>query len=135
MRPVVVDTNIIFSALLREQSQFLQLLLDGKHDFFVCELILMELFKHKEKIIRLSQLSENEVIKLYYLLLKRLHVYKEELITAENWRQAYRLCESVDEDDTPHVALTLELEGLLWTGDSKLKAGLQRQGFKHFFEY
>ncbi len=135
MRPVVVDTNIIFSALLREQSQFLQLLLDGKHDFFVCELILMELFKHKEKIIRLSQLSENEVIKLYYLLLKRLHVYKEELITAENWRQAYRLCESVDGDDTPHVALTLELEGLLWTGDSKLKAGLQRQGFKRFFEY
>lgn len=133
MRPVVVDTNIIFSALLREQSQFLQLLLDGKHDFFVCELILMELFKHKEKIIRLSQLSENEVIKLYYLLLKRLHVYKEELITAENWRQAYRLCESVDGDDTPHVALTLELEGLLWTGDSKLKAGLQRQGFKCFF--
>jgi predicted nucleic acid-binding protein len=135
VRPVVVDTNIIFSALLREQSQFLQLLLDGKHDFFVCELILMELFKHKEKIIRLSQLSENEVIKLYYLLLKRLHVYKEELITAENWRQAYRLCESVDGDDTPHVALTLELEGLLWTGDSKLKAGLQRQGFKRFFEY
>lgn len=135
MHPVVVDTNIIFSALLREQSQFLQLLLDGKHDFFVCELILMELFKHKEKIIRLSQLSENEIIKLYYLLLKRLHVYKEELISAENWRQAYRLCEPVDEDDTPHVALTLELEGLLWTGDSKLKAGLQRQGFDHFFEH
>jgi predicted nucleic acid-binding protein len=83
----------------------------------------------------LSQLSENEVIKLYYLLLKRLHVHKEELISTENWRQAYRLCEPVDEDDTPHVALTLELEGLLWTGDSKLKAGLQRQGFDHFFEH
>lgn len=131
MQPIIVDTNIIFSTLLREQSQFLQLILDGKYDFFVCELILMELFKHKEKIIRLSQLSENEVIKLYYLLLKRLHVYKEELISTENWLQAYRLCEPVDEDDTPHVALTLELEleGLLWTGDSKLKAGLQRPFF------
>jgi predicted nucleic acid-binding protein len=49
VRPVIVDTNIIFSTMLREQSQFLQLILDGKYDFFVCELILMELFKHKEK--------------------------------------------------------------------------------------
>lgn len=91
MQPIIVDTNIIFSALLREQSQFLQVLLGSEHDLYICELILMELFKHKEKIIRLSQVSENEIIKLYYVLLKRMHVYKEELIKAENWQQAYDL--------------------------------------------
>ncbi|WP_413176102.1 PIN domain-containing protein [Anabaena azotica] len=40
----------------------------------------------------------------------------------------------MDESDTPHVALTLELEGLLWTGDKKLKEGLIRKGFDKFFE-
>ncbi|ASF44634.1 PIN domain-containing protein [Methylovulum psychrotolerans] len=135
MRPIIVDTNIIFSALLHEKSRFLQVLLESRHELFICELILMELFKHKEKIIRLSQLPEHELIKLYYVLLKRLHIYKEELIGVENWQQAYGLCKSVDENDTPHVALTLELAGLLWTGDNKLKTCLQRQGFTDFFEY
>jgi len=30
--------------------------------------------------------------------------------------------------------LTLELNGWLWTGDKKLKAGLKRKGFDRFFE-
>lgn len=135
MPPIIVDTNIIFSALLREQSKFMQVLLESDHDLYICELILMELFKHKEKITQLSQLSEQEIIKLYYALLKRLQVYKEDLIKPEHWRQAYNLCKSVDENDTPHVALTLELNGLLWSGDNKLKLGLQQQGFTQFFEY
>lgn len=63
MPPIIVDTNIIFSALLREQSKFMQVLLESDHDLYICELILMELFKHKEKITQLSQLSEQEIIK------------------------------------------------------------------------
>jgi predicted nucleic acid-binding protein len=56
------------------------------------------------------------------------------LIKPDYWRQAYNLCKDVDENDTPHIALTLELDGLLWTGDNKLKLGLQRQGFTRFFD-
>ncbi|WP_322744651.1 PIN domain-containing protein [Cuspidothrix issatschenkoi] len=43
-------------------------------------------------------------------------------------------CKDIDESDTPHVALTLQLEGLLWTGDKKLKEGLIIKGFDKFFE-
>lgn len=50
-------------------------------------------------------------------MLKRLHLYKEDLITLEYRRIAYELCQGVDVSDTPHVALTLQLNGLLWTGD------------------
>ncbi len=73
-------------------------------------------------------------MRIYQILLKRITLYKEDLITLNNRTAAYSLCQDIDESDTPHVALTLELEGLLWTGDKKLKEGLRRKGFNQFFE-
>lgn len=133
-KPVIVDTNILFSALLNSQSSFAETLLKSEHQFYVCEQILVEMFKHKEKIAKLSKLPESDLIRFYYILLKRLHLYKEDLISSENRKHAFELCRDVDETDTPHVALTLELDGLLWTGDKALKGGLQLKGFNQFFE-
>ncbi len=133
-QPIVVDTNILFSALLNSQSSFANLLFQGEYNYFICELVLVELFKRKEKIIKVSQLSENEIVRIYQILLQRLNLYKEDLIAPNNRELAYTLCKDIDESDTPHVALTLELEGLLWTGDKKLKEGLIRKGFDKFFE-
>jgi predicted nucleic acid-binding protein len=133
-KPIIVDTNVIFSALLRGQATFTKLLLTSEHRFFVCEQVLVELFKRKEKIVKASQLTEDDVIQLYSVLLRRINLFKEELISPENRLAAYRLCCDVDETDAPHVALTLELSGLLWTGDRKLKDGLKSKGFDLFFE-
>ena len=134
-RPVIVDTNILFSALLTNRSKFADTLLATENDFFVCEMVLVELFKHKEKIVKLSGLSEDEIIQLYQIYLKKIHLYKEELISLENRQQAYQLCYDIDKTDSAHVALTLELNGLLWTGDKILKEGLIRKGFNQFFDY
>lgn len=133
-KPVIVDTNILFSALLSTQSSFAETLLKSEHQFFVCEQILVEMFKHKEKIARLSKLSESDLIRFYYILLKRLYLFKEDLISLKNRKSAFELCRDIDETDTPHVALTLELDGLLWTGDKALKEGLKLKGFTQFFE-
>jgi predicted nucleic acid-binding protein len=40
----------------------------------------------------------------------------------------------VDEKDTPYVALTLQLDGRLWTHDGALKTALRAKGFDRFFE-
>jgi len=133
-QPVIVDTNILFSALLRDKSRFTELLLDSNYNFFICEQVLVELFKRKEKILKASQLREEEIVRIYQILLKRINLYKEDLIAAEHLATAYELCRDIDETDTPHVALTIELGGLLWTGDKKLKEGLQRKGFVQLFE-
>ena len=55
-------------------------------------------------------------------------------IADESVRQAYELCKDIDEKDTPFVALTIELNGLLWTKDDTLKDGLKKKGFDKFFE-
>ena len=132
--PVVVDTNILFSALLRNKSSFAEILLHTDQPFYAGELVLVELFKHKEKLIRLSHLSEEEVVRFYYILVKRLNIHRENLIAAAHWSTACDLCRDIDENDTPHLALTLALDGRLWTGDKQLKEKLQAKGFDRFFE-
>jgi predicted nucleic acid-binding protein len=130
---VVVDTNILFSALLRQESRFADALFRAEYQFFVCESVLVELFKHKEKILRASRLTDSDLLRLYHVLLRGLTLYKEDVISAENWKLAGDLCRGIDEDDTPHVALALELGAMLWTGDAKLREGLQSRGFSRFF--
>lgn len=96
--------------------------------------MLVELFKYKDKILHLSRLSNEDLVKFYHILLRRINLYKEDLISVENLRTAYKLCQDIDINDTLHIALTLELQGQLWTGDNKLKNGLINKGFNHFFE-
>lgn len=111
------------------------MLLTKKHAFYICELTVIELFKNKEKVLKLSKLSDDEITKLFHVLLKNLNLFKEELIEKRNWDRAYHLCRDIDESDTPFVALTLELDGLLFTGDEKLKSKLMLKDFDSFFEY
>lgn len=133
-QPIIVDTNILFSAFIRKQTGFTDVLFQSSQSFFMCEQVLVELFKHKERISHASKLTEDDIIWLYHALIKRIILYKEGLIAPEHRIEAYTLCCDIDESDTPHVALTLHLHGLLWTGDKKLKEGLKQKGFQQFFE-
>jgi predicted nucleic acid-binding protein len=36
--------------------------------------------------------------------------------------------------DASFIALTLHLDGRIWTGDNELKVGLRAKGFDRFFE-
>jgi predicted nucleic acid-binding protein len=130
--PVVVDTNILFSALLRPDSKFVAALA-GARRFYISEIILTEIFRHKEKILATTRLGEPDLTQAYHVLLTCLELYKEAMIPPACWKQAEELCRDVDPEDKTHVALTLALDGLLWTGDKALKAGLMAKGFDRFF--
>ncbi|MBE2197423.1 MAG: PIN domain-containing protein [Anaerolinea sp.] len=134
-QPIVIDTNILFSALLRSESHFTRTILGSGETFFICESAIVELFKHKERIVQISRLTETEVIRLFYILLRHVTIAKEDLIDPAIRHKAYELCLGIDEADTPHVALALHLNGLLWTGDKTLRQGLEKQGFDRFFDH
>lgn len=133
-RPIIVDTNILFSALLKEHSKFAETLLNPEYRFFACEFLYIELFKSKEKLVKSSRLANDQITELLSLFLKRISFFKEDNIAKETLQQAYELCKDIDEKDSQHVALTLEKDGLLWTGDKKLMQGLKARGFDQFFE-
>lgn len=135
MKKVIVDTNILFSALLGKSKNLREAILSEKElTFYSCKFIFVELFKYKEKIRAKSSLDEDEILELLHTLLSKIKIFNEESITNESLKKAYNLCKDIDEKDTPFVAVTIELSGLLWTNDKKLKDGLRAKGFDSFFE-
>ena len=133
---VIVDTNIIFSALLREDNKYANTLIKNadNHDFFAVYYTIVELFKHKERITKFSKLSDNDVLEVLYELLKHIQIINDDIISVASWKQAMNLTHDVDIKDVPNIALTIELEGKLWTNDAELKNGLRAKGFDEFIE-
>jgi predicted nucleic acid-binding protein len=130
--PVVVDTNILFSALLRPGNSFIATLTSERR-FYVSESVLAEIFRHKEKIVSATRLDQDALARAYHAILMIVELYREGLIPTACWEQAAELCRGVDPNDAAPVALTLALDGVLWTGDKALKAGLMAKGFDRFF--
>lgn len=133
---VVVDTNIIFSALLREDNRYARAIIknENAHDFYAVYFTIVELFKHKEKIQKFSKLSEEDILEVLYELLKHIQIINDDIISIPSWKQAMQLAHDVDVRDVPNVALTIELDALLWTNDKELKKGLHAKGFNEFID-
>ena len=132
---IVVDTNIIFSLLLRGGTALRKRFLTGSTPTFHCpRFVFVELFQHKERIAQATELTEEALLECLSELLARVHFVEEGAIPIGTWVEARRLSRDVDPKDAPFMALTLHLDGRLWTGDDQLKAGLRAKGFDRFFE-
>lgn len=94
--------------------------------------LFVELFKHKDRIVRASRLPEADVIESLHALIARIEFHNEALIPIGCWMEAYCLCAPTDEKDTAYMALALHLEAELWTEDAELKTGLRARGFDRF---
>ena len=135
MKTIIVDTNILFSTLLGKNKKFRDILLSQENvNLYSCKYAIVELFKYKEKIQTYSTFDEDEILELLYNLLKKIHLFDENTLTEESLKKAFDLCKGIDEKDIPFVAVTIELDGLLWTGDKELRNGLESKGFNSFFE-
>jgi predicted nucleic acid-binding protein len=133
MKNIIVDTNILFSALRSNNSKLRIILEKEDLHFYAPNFLMVEIFKHKERILQKSKATEDEVYEVLYKTLHKITFINEETISIGNFIAAYKLCGDIDEKDTPFAALALELEGELWTKDDVLKRGLIKKGFNSFF--
>ncbi len=129
---VVVDTNIVFSALLNSNSKIGNLLLDsrGNFEFYSCKYLQKEIFRHLPKIQKYSKLANDNMFELLNLLESKILFIDEDLLPNETIRIAKELVTNVDNDDIAFVALANHIDALLWTGDKKLIMGLKAQNYK-----
>ena len=130
---IVVDTNIIISALISDSRKIRRILARKDLRFVAPKFIIVELFKHAAKIQKAAKLSKDEVLELLSSIINQINFYDEDLISVGNWTEAFRLCRETDEKDTPYIALSLELNAKVWTNDEKLKIGLRKKGFTDFY--
>lgn len=117
MKRLVLDSNIIFSALKVKNSLTRREILNQKYKFYAPNFLIGEIFKHKERILAKSKAPPDETLEYLLKVLSKVNFIKEDNISTSNFLAAYHLCKQEDEKDTPFVALALELDCELWTRD------------------
>lgn len=128
---IVVDSNIVFSALLNTQSKIAQLIISGsKHfSFFSIKLLKIEILNHKDKLLSISGFSEAQFESSFAHIISRIKFVDEILISDQVVEKATEITKDIDENDILFVALTTHLNAKLWTGDKKLISGLKEKKF------
>lgn len=129
----VIDTNIVFSALLNPKSPIGQIILNGSKyfTFISVEQLKNEIELHKDKILKISGLRESDFLRIYGLITSKIKFVNQLLINSENYKKAEELTKDIDPDDLLFVGLGLQFRCKLWSGDKKLIIGLQNKGFNH----
>ena len=132
---IVVDTNIVFSAILNSTGRIGQILITSKSNFqfYSCVFLKTELNRHQDKLLKLTKLSIGELEELQDLITKNITFIHESLLPEKTIIAAEKLLIDVDINDSVFVALTKNLKAKLWTGDKELIKGLKSKKFKDVF--
>jgi predicted nucleic acid-binding protein len=79
---LVVDNNIIFSAILNPESRIGKMILGSKDHFqlYSCDFLKAEILKHQVKLLKLSRLTTQELDELMFLLTKKIIFINENLL-------------------------------------------------------
>ena len=129
---LVIDTNILFSALLYKRRIHDLLFYNEDLQLYAPDLLYEEMLRHKEKIRRLTRLSSRETDILFNKILpRRVTIVPHEEYMNE-LKKAVQLLQQVDLSDTPFVALAMRLGVPLWTGDKRIIELSVRTGFEYF---
>ena len=130
---VVVDTNIVFSAILNTNSKISRIILQPKSrlNLYSTNQLEYELAEHWIKLKKLSKYSDIELQQLSSLIISRIRFINVELIPGKLFSKAEKLTSDIDIDDTEFVALTEHVRGRLWSGDMELIKGLRKKNWNH----
>lgn len=130
----VVDTNIVFSAVLNTQSKIGDLIMNspGIFEFHACDTLRSELKRHRARLLDLSQLNEEQLDQSIFQITNCINFTAEALIPFEYWLKGAELVRETDMDDIAFLALTEFLGIKIWTGDRALMKGLAKKGYSNF---
>jgi len=117
---IIVDTNIIFSALIK-QGKTRTILTNPVIEFFIIEFAIKEIRKYKTLVTDKSGLTDEEFEIMLSLLMGNIKVIDKKQ-TKEKIAESKQLIEETDPKDVPILACALAIpnDGL-WTEDKHLK--------------
>ncbi len=114
---LVVDANVLFAALIKD-NKTAELLFKDMFHLFAPEYLLEEFIEHKEEIIDKSDRPREEFERFMNILKKRITFYPSNDFKYHTER-ALKI--TPDPDDVEYVALALSIKASIWSNDKALK--------------
>ncbi len=130
---IIVDANIVFSAILNTNGKIAHLLLNsGKQFPFIApDFLRIEIRKHHQKLSKISGLTKEQIIEAEFRVCKQIDFISEEQIKTAHWVAAEILVADIDPNDIQYVAYSKHFRCKIWSGDKVLKLGLEKKGFSN----
>jgi predicted nucleic acid-binding protein len=106
---IIVDANVVFSAILNTNSRIADLLLNSEEafKFLAPDYLRTELRKYHNKISMISKMTLNEIEVIDKKVTKPITFISEILIPEDKWLFAENLAKDIDDKDIPYVAFSL----------------------------
>jgi predicted nucleic acid-binding protein len=113
---LVIDTNIIFSALIKD-SITRRILLTSKFEFFIPEYVSIEIHNHSQEIMKKSGYDQDDFNTMIDTIMTNINVIPTEELKSYI-PKAFKIMKDIDEDDTSFLALAFLINGDgIWSND------------------
>ncbi len=98
---VIVDSNIVFSAILNSQSKIGQLIINSTNyfRFYTISLLKDEIESHKDKLLSISGFSDEQYNNAYQKIIHKINFVDDILIPDNDINDAISLVADIDEND------------------------------------
>lgn len=119
METIVVDTNILLSALISD-SKTREIIVNIDKKLVAPEAIYQEINKYRDLIKDKADISQEELEKLLETMFKHIQIVPNEKIK-QKLDEAEKEISEVDEDDVIFLATALSVEATIWSDDKDLQ--------------
>ena len=113
---VVIDSNVLMSALIKDSSTG-KILIESGLEFAFPEISMQEITKHKQLILQKGGYSEGELQKIMNKLLEYIKLIPTQIIQPK-LAEATRIMGSIDVHDVVFIATALALNAKIWSEDN-----------------
>ncbi len=131
---IIVDANIVFSAILNTNGKIGDLLINSEKyfDFIAPDFLRIEIKKHYPRLTKISGLTLKNIQEAEFQIYKDITFISEEQIKISTWFAAEKLVADVDPKDIHYVAYSKHFKCKIWSGDKMLIKGLAKNDFTNF---
>lgn len=129
---VIVDANIVFSAILNTNGKIGNILINATHIRFIApDFLRTEIRAKYSKLAAISGLSRANIAEAEFHVCKHIEFISEEQIKISHWISAEKLVADIDPDDVHYVAYAKHFRCKIWSGDKALAKGLAKKGYSN----
>ena len=128
---IIVDANIVFSAILNTNGKIGDLLINPSKQFhFIApDFLRVEIRAKYQRLIAISKLTLEQIIEAEFQVCRNIDFISEEQIGSKHWVAADKLVHDIDPNDVQYIAYAKHFRCKLWSGDKQLAKGLSKKGF------